>query len=837
LQGTSLLYDICAGLLPIYKQHVIKERQYIDILKKQLNNDIPAILPKINVDEAEETPNSTTARKLLFIQLIPGAISLIMGGVNSYLKYADRQDMKKAYRMLKKGFKINTAQIKVLESKLMVLSKTTLKQLNSLKGAIEASNARIDYYVEEIAKELTVQRKQLAELTDITTENRNGIRLMNGLMAQLISDMSSGLNQYQEMVSYVDHFMDALDTLTTGLISHVVIPPSDLEEILKIVASDLRNHYRDYELVLTTVQQYYDLPIVTFGYKDGFVVIDIPLFIRPIHQNVLNLYNIRTVPVPFHIRDQQDPTGPYTWLKPTHPLLGMSDNNFISIDEPQLKTCYKFGMTYFCESVILMQHNSLHTCESAIFWDQLDDIIREKCTFEYLYDYTPEPAVLDAGAEILLAGLPLPWHFICKNKQEIPRPMIGHNYAVIYRHDLCLCSISAGAYYLQENIISCREKDEMSAAESFQLKYTINSAVQLYFPEQFTGIIHIVNTTLMLEPYQDTIPDPVIIRKTIDNVIEQEPVSTSLKTIADMIKTGEAKYEQEADRLTELLDVETWFEEDTYSFGYLLIGSTLAFVCLILILLLCCKLFSLRTRLSGMNFSLSKLLAVPTMLKQIEAQDSGDSDCVRIEEANVIVSFPLLLLQLVMMNLLMIGILFGTFRLCQWLYRFVYVEWILHPSYKSRFWHNPLSNVTDVMMELSESDRYNCSARLYVGSLKCYPLDIKLEHTKNKRGEFDYIQRAWHDTLNISWINIKLKENSSDAAFWPSSCIMIPVDQKFTVRKILKSKFGRYRLYAKYQNEIYPILDDVPISTRKQRPQIVIEEPSDSYYEETTYLQ
>ena len=90
---------------------------------------------------------------------------------------------------------------------------------------------------------------------------------------------------------------------------------------------------------------------------------------------------------------------------------------------------------------------------------------------------------MDAGDYLLLAGLPIPWTFFCTKERQIPNPTEGSPYIIIKRTQLCLCSISAGPYYLQENILSCEDENV-----DLQMYYTVNMAVVNYFGTQIPEI-------------------------------------------------------------------------------------------------------------------------------------------------------------------------------------------------------------------------------------------------------------------------------------------------------------------------------------------------------------
>ena len=103
------------------------------------------------------------------------------------------------------------------------------------------------------------------------------------------------------------------------------------------------------------------------------------------------------------------------------------------------------------------------------------DLIKEKCNIQYYPEWVPTPQILDAGKHILLGNIPEPWSVVCSKNDPIPNPLGASKYVIIKKKDLCRCSLSAGTWYNQENIVHCEEE----ASSDLQLYYTVNMAVMI----------------------------------------------------------------------------------------------------------------------------------------------------------------------------------------------------------------------------------------------------------------------------------------------------------------------------------------------------------------------
>ena len=94
--------------------------------------------------------------------------------------------------------------------------------------------------------------------------------------------------------------MGGLDTLSSGLLSHAIISPGKLAELLDHVKMKLIEHFKEYELAMTEIHQYYDLPLVSYSYTDDMLMLQIPIYLKHYKQQTLKVFSLLTIPVPYH---------------------------------------------------------------------------------------------------------------------------------------------------------------------------------------------------------------------------------------------------------------------------------------------------------------------------------------------------------------------------------------------------------------------------------------------------------------------------------------------------------------------------------------------------------
>ena len=84
---------------------------------------------------------------------------------------------------------------------------------------------------------------------------------------------------YESILSELDHFLDALDNLPNNQLSHSVISPKEMNDLITHVKEVLSTTYPNYELVVSEVHDYYNLPFSTFACQGNTIMIHISFYI------------------------------------------------------------------------------------------------------------------------------------------------------------------------------------------------------------------------------------------------------------------------------------------------------------------------------------------------------------------------------------------------------------------------------------------------------------------------------------------------------------------------------------------------------------------------------
>ena len=128
----------------------------------------------------------------------------------------------------------------------------------------------------------------------------------------------------------------------------------------------------------------------------------------------------------------------------------------------------------------MVRHKSIHSCESAIYFDLHTDIIKQNCDFIFYYNNKSgiTPIGLDGGNEIILANWPTDKHIICTINNDIPIKIPSHPYVLVNRSVFCNCRIEVEINFLLEYLAACQDGNTKLIMYS-----TINIAFTNYINE------------------------------------------------------------------------------------------------------------------------------------------------------------------------------------------------------------------------------------------------------------------------------------------------------------------------------------------------------------------
>ena len=257
-----------------------------------------------------------------------------------------------------------------------------------------------------------------------------------------------------------------------------LVTPFKIQEILDSVKETLIKTNPDYDIVIKRLHLYYDMKLVTFGIdKKRNLIIQLLIFVQPYTQQPLIIYEIETVPVP--IVDKNTKANSHTEILVKKPYIAFNSETYINIHQQELATCKRIRCEFYCKELFVVRHKSIHSCESAIYFDSDTDIIKRNCDFIFYYNKSDiTPTMLHGGNEIILANWPNDKHVISTINNDLQIEIPSNPYELVNRSILCNCGIEAENNFLLESLATCHDSNT-----KLIMYFTINSAFTNYLNE------------------------------------------------------------------------------------------------------------------------------------------------------------------------------------------------------------------------------------------------------------------------------------------------------------------------------------------------------------------
>ena len=85
----------------------------------------------------------------------------------------------------------------------------------------------------------------------------------------------------------LDHLMEGFDNLSSDLLSHTIILPGKLAELLDHMKRKLMKHFKENELAMTEIHHFCDLPLVSYTYTDNMFGLQIHIYVKNYQQQTL----------------------------------------------------------------------------------------------------------------------------------------------------------------------------------------------------------------------------------------------------------------------------------------------------------------------------------------------------------------------------------------------------------------------------------------------------------------------------------------------------------------------------------------------------------------------
>ena len=278
---------------------------------------------------------------------------------------------------------------------------------------------------------------------------------------------------YREAVQAARDFLDGIAIVTQGGLPRTLISDNQLREILGKVDAMVKRNYPDYVLAAKHISHYRDMKMVTFAVDQQAhsLIVTFPAFMKNYKQPSLSLYEVETVPVP--TIDKNAKADSYSQVRIEKSYIAAGTDYYIQLRISELLMCKSVRHIYYCEELFVIKHKSRHSHVSTIFYNLGPATITQNCKFDYYYNTTVPPIILDGVRDVLLANFHGPRSLKCSSVNGgLAKPAPESTHAVVNREFLCDYQLDLEHASVLRQLSSCAN----SSSSKMHMKLTINLA-------------------------------------------------------------------------------------------------------------------------------------------------------------------------------------------------------------------------------------------------------------------------------------------------------------------------------------------------------------------------
>ena len=463
------------------------------LLRQLLTHDLYSVLPELNQTPSmynyesrknnrqtdlqnphkmkftDETVNNTAQTRgrrgfgSILAKAIPGLITLAIESVSSYIKGRQQQRINTAVEELRSDDNKIKNDLKQYRNELLMYGRYNLKSLRGIINTINALHKKQNHF------EWAVKQKDF----NFRKSDMNAVNYNFEVMMYLKNVREEHVVSYREAVKAARDLLNGIAIVTQGRLPRALISDNQLREILGKVDAMVKRNYPDYVLAAKHISHYRDMKMVTFSVDQQAhsLIVTFPAFIKNYKQPPLSLYEVETVPVP--ILDKNVKADSYSQVRIEKSYIAAGTDYYIQLRISELLMCKSIRYIYYCEELFVIKHKSRHSCVSAIFYNLGPATVIKNCKFDYYYNITVPPIILDGGRDVLLANFHGPRSLKCSSVNGgLAKPAPENTYAVVNREFLCDCQLDMEHASVLRQLSSCSK----SSSSKMHMKFTINLA-------------------------------------------------------------------------------------------------------------------------------------------------------------------------------------------------------------------------------------------------------------------------------------------------------------------------------------------------------------------------
>ena len=305
--------------------YYFQEMDIITMLKSRLeckiNFTLPALLPnKINtttqgpVTSSENIQSKRAIPALAIIQGIAVIDGMMIKGVNTLVDAKRASSFNNAIKLVNENVQITHDRLITLENRTAMMAKAIIPMLKDFKEKINSINKKLTAQYRMMTRAHDRYNTLFRQTHKTFTIHHLALLMFKDYISILVGTLQRIHRQYIRYESALDDILIGIENLNSGYLTHCILDPQILGKYLEAFEDDLEETAPEFELVFTSVHQYYGNSLISFTNTIDDLLLQLPILIKLKVQVPMSLFSIKTTPVPLHAET-------YMWHHTDHPAI------------------------------------------------------------------------------------------------------------------------------------------------------------------------------------------------------------------------------------------------------------------------------------------------------------------------------------------------------------------------------------------------------------------------------------------------------------------------------------------------------------------------------------
>ena len=260
---------------------IVKLRNRLECKKNYM---LLALLPnKLNIirqglaTSGENVRNKRAIPALAIIQGVTAIGRMMIKGINALVDTKRASSFNNAIKLVNENVQITHNRLITLENRTAMMAKAIIPVLNDFKEQINNTNDRsiAQYRMMTRAHE---RYNRLFRQTHKTFQIHHLALLMfKDYITILVGTLQRIHRQYIRYKSALDDTLIGIENFNSGYLTHRILDPKILAKYLEAVEEDLEETAPEFELVFTSVYQYYGNLLISFTNTIDELLLQLPI--------------------------------------------------------------------------------------------------------------------------------------------------------------------------------------------------------------------------------------------------------------------------------------------------------------------------------------------------------------------------------------------------------------------------------------------------------------------------------------------------------------------------------------------------------------------------------